>query len=109
MLGITTLAAEVSHVSKHGFWLSLADEELLVPFDQFPWFRKGTIEQISDVQWPTPDHFIGRGWTSICRCSPSEAQPCFRWFRAQRANSLLVADTQPHNTASRRWLRAGQR
>jgi hypothetical protein len=56
MPGTTTLAPEVTHVSKHGFWLLLADEELLVPFDQFPWFRKGTIEQISDVQWPTADH-----------------------------------------------------
>ena len=27
-----------------------------MPFDQFPWFRKGTIEQISEVQWPTADH-----------------------------------------------------
>ncbi len=39
MPGSTTLAAEVTHISKHGFWLLLADEELLVPFDQFPWFR----------------------------------------------------------------------
>ena len=46
----TTSAAEVIHISKHGFWLLLDDEELLVPFDQFPWFRKGTIEQIFDVQ-----------------------------------------------------------
>ena len=52
----TTSAAEVIHISKHGFWLLLDDEELLVPFDQFPWFRKGTIEQIFDVQWPTHDH-----------------------------------------------------
>ena len=50
MPGITTLAAEVTHSSKHGFWLLLADEELLVPFDQFPGFRKGTIDQLSDVQ-----------------------------------------------------------
>lgn len=56
MPGINTLAVEVTHISKHGFWLLLADEELLVPFDQFPWFRKGTIEQISEVQWPSPDH-----------------------------------------------------
>ncbi len=39
MPGTTILAAEVTHVSKHGFWLLLADEELLVPFDQFPWFQ----------------------------------------------------------------------
>jgi hypothetical protein len=50
------LAAEVTHVSKHGFWLLLANEDLLVPFDQFPWFRKATIEQISEVEWPTADH-----------------------------------------------------
>ena len=56
MPGTNTLAAEVTHVSKHGFWLLLADEELLVPFDQFPWFRKATIEQISEVEWPTADH-----------------------------------------------------
>ena len=56
MHGTTTSAAEVTHISKHGVWLLLANEELLVPFDQFPWFHKCTIEQISVVQWPTPDH-----------------------------------------------------
>jgi hypothetical protein len=29
-----------------------------------------------------PTIFAGRGWTSICRCSPSETQPHFRWFLA---------------------------
>ena len=56
MLGTITSAAEVTHVSKNGFWLLLGTEELLIPFEQFPWFRKTTIEQLSDVQWPTPDH-----------------------------------------------------
>lgn len=56
MPGIVTSVAEVTHVSKHGFWLLLDTEELLVPFEQFPWFRKASIEQLSDVQWPTPDH-----------------------------------------------------
>jgi hypothetical protein len=56
MLGTSTLAPEVTHVSKHGFWLLLGDEELLLPFDQFPWFRQATIEQLSLVEWPTPDH-----------------------------------------------------
>ena len=61
MPGTTTSAAEVTHISKHGFWLLLSDEELLVPFDQFPWFRKSTIEQISEVQWLTPDHLYWPG------------------------------------------------
>jgi len=45
-----------THVSKHGFWLLLADEELLLSFEQFPWFRRATIEQICHVEWPAPEH-----------------------------------------------------
>jgi hypothetical protein len=56
MPGIITSAPEVTHVSKHGFWLLLDAEELLVPFEDFPWFRQATIEQLSDVQWPSKDH-----------------------------------------------------
>ena len=56
MPGNANSAAKVTHMSKHGFWLLLGDEELLVPFDQFPWFRKATIEQISNVELPSPDH-----------------------------------------------------
>lgn len=56
MLGSITLAAEVTNVSNHGFWLLLGDEELLLPFDQFPWFKKAIIEQLTTVKWPTSDH-----------------------------------------------------
>ena len=56
MHGSSTSAVEVTHVSKHGFWLLLDAEELLVPFEHFPWFKKATIEQLSDVLWPTPEH-----------------------------------------------------
>ena len=51
-----TSVAEVTHVSRHGFWLLLDAEELLVPFASFPWFRHSTIDQLEDVHWPTPDH-----------------------------------------------------
>ena len=56
MPGTITSVAEVTHVSKHGFWLLLGSEELLVPFEQFPWFKKATIEQLSAVEWPTENH-----------------------------------------------------
>ena len=56
MPGTTISAAEVTHVSKHGFWLLLDAEELLVPFEHFPWFKNATIAQLSDVKWPAPDH-----------------------------------------------------
>ena len=56
MPGTITSVAEVTHVSKHGFWLLLGSEELLVPFEEFPWFKKATIEQLSEVEWPTENH-----------------------------------------------------
>jgi len=62
MPGSITSVAEVTHISKNGFWILLGDEELLVPFEYFPWFKKATVEQISDVNWPTPDHLH---WPSL--------------------------------------------
>ena len=56
MPGAATLAAEVTHVSKHGLWLLLEEEELLLSFEQFPWFRTATIDQLSHVERPTPNH-----------------------------------------------------
>jgi len=56
MHGTVTLEAEVTNVSKHCFWLLLGDEELAVPFAEFPWFKQATIEQLSDVQRPADDH-----------------------------------------------------
>lgn len=56
MPGTATSAAEVTHVSRHGLWLLLGDEELFLPFESFPWFKSATIEQISQVEWPTKDH-----------------------------------------------------
>lgn len=56
MSGTVTSAAEVTHVSRHGLWLLLGDEELFLPFESFPWFKSATIEQISQVEWPTKDH-----------------------------------------------------
>ena len=56
MHGTATSAVEVTHVFKHGFWLLLNNEELLVPFAEFPWFKQATIEQITEVEWPSESH-----------------------------------------------------
>ncbi len=56
MHGNTTSDPEVTHVSRHGLWLLLSDEELFLPFEHFPWFRQATIDQLSQVEWPSPDH-----------------------------------------------------
>ncbi len=56
MPGIVTSEAEVTHISRHGFWILIGDEELLVPYAQFPWFRNATVDQILTLEHPTPDH-----------------------------------------------------
>ena len=48
--------AEVTNVSAHGFWLFVADRELFVPFEQFPWFREASVREITNVQLPSPHH-----------------------------------------------------
>jgi hypothetical protein len=48
--------AEVTNVSEHGFWLLLDTEELFVPFEQFPWFREASMEALTKLERPTPDH-----------------------------------------------------
>lgn len=56
MPGSTTSVVEVTHISRHGFWLLLGDEELHLPFELFPWFRQATVDQITTVELPTADH-----------------------------------------------------
>jgi hypothetical protein len=56
LLGEDTSGVEVLNVSRHGFWLLIAAEELFVPFDQFPWFRDASIAQITNVDLPSSHH-----------------------------------------------------
>jgi hypothetical protein len=32
------------------------DEELALPYAEFPWFKSATIEQVTNVQRPTAEH-----------------------------------------------------
>ena len=56
MAGGVTSQAEVCGITSHGFWLLLDDEELFVPFSQFPWFRSAPVEKIFHVEHPQPHH-----------------------------------------------------
>ena len=56
MPGIATSGAEVTHISAHGFWVLLGDEELPIPYSEFPWFKKATVEQILAVERPSANH-----------------------------------------------------
>ncbi len=52
----STSAAEVTHVYAHALWLMRGEEELMLPFEKFPWFKHATIDQLSQVEWLTPNH-----------------------------------------------------
>ncbi|MEY4730658.1 MAG: hypothetical protein RL020_1816 [Pseudomonadota bacterium] len=56
MPGAPTLEIEVSLATNKGFWLLLENEELFVPYSEFPWFKQATMEQITTVERPSANH-----------------------------------------------------
>jgi hypothetical protein len=59
----TATNVEVVHVSKHGFWVSVDDEELFLSFKTYPWFETATLASVFNVEllhgfhlrWPDLD------------------------------------------------------
>lgn len=56
MPGPATSEAEVTNISQHGFWLLLDGRELFLPFEDFPWFRRASVEAILRLERPAPGH-----------------------------------------------------
>ena len=56
MPGTIALDAEVTNISGHCLWVLVDDEELALPFSEFPWFRSATIDQILNVVRPSGSH-----------------------------------------------------
>jgi Protein of unknown function (DUF2442) len=54
--GKRTSDAEVTNVSKHGFWLLIGEKERFVAFEQFPWFRDAPIGHLLNVELPSARH-----------------------------------------------------
>lgn len=65
--GKSTSEIAVSDISPDGIWVLVDDEELFMPFEKFPWFKKATVEQILNVvgelpgsyHWPDLDIDLG--------------------------------------------------
>ena len=55
-LGLSTFPVEITNISRHGFWLLLKDEELFLPFSDFPWFQDAAVRKILNVELPSPNH-----------------------------------------------------
>jgi len=56
MPGTATSQAEVTNISRHGFWLLLDERELFLPFEEYPWFKRAPVETILRLDRPQPDH-----------------------------------------------------
>lgn len=56
MQNSATSVIEISLISNKGFWMLLKDEELFVPYAEFAWFKKATVDELTTVEWPSPNH-----------------------------------------------------
>lgn len=54
--GANTSHVEVTKVSQHGFWLSVHDREVFLPFEDFPWFKDVPAEKVAHVELVSAEH-----------------------------------------------------
>ena len=47
---------EVTNISNHGLWILIKDKELFLSYEQFPWFKDKTINDIIKVESLGQDH-----------------------------------------------------
>ena len=50
------MLVEVSQISQHGILLLLADREMFLSFDDFPWFKDASVSAVLNVELPQPHH-----------------------------------------------------
>lgn len=61
--GRGTITAEVVHISSHGLWVHVAEQEYFLPFSEYPWFKEARVAEILNVRllhghhlrWPDLD------------------------------------------------------
>lgn len=54
--GSSTSSVEVLDISPNGIWMLCHDEELFLPYDDFPWFRDQPASRIRNVRELRPAH-----------------------------------------------------
>lgn len=55
-LGKGTSRAEVTNITPFGVWLLILGVEKFLPFNDFPWFRSASVENICHVELPSDNH-----------------------------------------------------
>jgi hypothetical protein len=61
--GASTSGAEIANIDRFGIWVLHESREYFLAFDEFPWFRKATLQQVLHVEvagtghlrWPELD------------------------------------------------------
>jgi hypothetical protein len=56
MPGANTFPVEVTNLTKFGLWLMLDNEELYMDYQDFPWFRNASAQDIFNVERPSEKH-----------------------------------------------------
>lgn len=59
----TSSKAEIQNISPHGIWILVNNQEVYLPFEEFPWFLKATLKEIYNLKlfhqhhlhWPDLD------------------------------------------------------
>ena len=54
--GADTSQIEVSNIDQFGLWVLVQNKEYFLPYDDFPWFRNATVDQILKVELLHQDH-----------------------------------------------------
>jgi hypothetical protein len=72
--GASTSQAEVSNIDQFGLWVLVENKEYFLPYDDFPWFRNATVDQILKVELLHKDHLY---WPAldVDLCIDSLAEP----------------------------------
>ncbi len=55
--GIGTSGIEVTDISPHGIWVLARGEEIFLSYEAFPWFKRGTVEAVLNVEEQSPGHY----------------------------------------------------
>ncbi len=56
-IGTTTLAStEILNISGYGVWIAVKGHEYFLSYQDFPWFKAGTIDQILHVELLHENH-----------------------------------------------------
>jgi hypothetical protein len=57
MSGTNTSLNEVTNITQTGFWLIVENKEYFVPFNDYPEFKKATVDQIYNAKQISPGSF----------------------------------------------------